>query len=103
MDCIRVDKLYKTYTRGKTEVPVLKGVSLSVARGEMVAVMGASGSGKTTLINLLGCLDKPDSGRYCLDEHEAGGLSESARAMLRNRKIGFVFQNFNLLPRLSAL
>ncbi len=103
MDCIRVNKLYKSYTRGKTEVPVLKGVSLAVARGEMVAVMGASGSGKTTLINMLGCLDKPDSGKYWLDEHEASGLSEPARAMLRNRKIGFVFQNFNLLPRLSAL
>ena len=103
MDCIRVNTLYKGYTRGKTSVPVLKGISLAVARGEMVAVMGASGSGKTTLINMLGCLDKPDSGKYWLDEHEASGLSEPARAMLRNRKIGFVFQNFNLLPRLSAL
>ncbi len=103
MDSIRVNKLYKSYTRGKTEVPVLKGVSLTVARGEMVAIMGASGSGKTTLINLLGCLDQPDSGRYWLDEHEATGLSEPGRALLRNARIGFVFQNFNLLPRLSAL
>jgi macrolide transport system ATP-binding/permease protein len=103
MDCIKVDNLLKTYFRGRAEVPVLKGVSLSVARGEMVAVMGASGSGKTTLINLLGCLDKPDAGRYWLDGHEVTGLSEPERARLRNAKIGFVFQNFNLLPRLSAL
>ncbi len=103
MDCIRVNKLYKSYLRGRTEVPVLKGVSLSVTRGEMVAVMGASGSGKTTLINMLGCLDQPDAGQYWLDEHEASGLSEPGRALLRNTRIGFVFQNFNLLPRLSAL
>jgi len=103
MDCIKVENLRKTYARGKTEVPVLKGVTLSVARGEMVAVMGASGSGKTTLINLLGCLDEPDSGTYRLDGLEVAGLSEADRAHLRNRKIGFVFQNFNLLPRLSAL
>jgi macrolide transport system ATP-binding/permease protein len=103
MDCIRVDKLYKSYARGKTEVPVLRGVSLAVAKGEMVAVMGASGSGKTTLINLLGCLDQSDSGRYWLDRQEVNGLSEPSRALLRNQKIGFVFQNFNLLPRLSAL
>jgi macrolide transport system ATP-binding/permease protein len=103
MDCIKVENLRKTYSRGDTEVPVLKGVTLAVERGEMVAVMGASGSGKTTLINLLGCLDQPDSGHYSLDGQEIAGLSEADRARLRNRKIGFVFQSFNLLPRLSAL
>ena len=103
MDGIRVDDVRKSYARGRAGVPVLKGVSLRVRRGEMVAVMGASGSGKTTLINLLGCLDKPDSGRYWLDGQEMTGLSEPLRALVRNRKIGFVFQNFNLLPRLTAL
>jgi macrolide transport system ATP-binding/permease protein len=102
-DCLRVDGLCKSYPRGHTEVSVLKGVSLRVARGEMVAVMGASGSGKTTLINLLGCLDRPDSGTYLLDGLDVVALSEARRALLRNRKIGFVFQNFNLLPRLSAV
>ena len=82
---------------------MLKGVSLAVERGEMVALMGASGSGKTTLINLLGCLDQPTSGRYWLDGEEVSRLSEAERALLRNEKIGFVFQNFNLLPRLTAL
>ena len=103
MNCIEVKDLRKTYQLGKSGVSVLKGVSLSVARGEMVAVMGASGSGKTTLINLLGCLDVPDSGVYRLDGQEVNGLSEAERAHLRNRKIGFVFQSFNLLPRLTAL
>lgn len=103
MDCITVERLYKSYARGRTDVSVLKGVSLSIERGEMVAVMGASGSGKTTLINLLGCLDRPDSGRYWLDGIEISHLSDHDRALLRNRRIGFVFQNFNLLPRLTAL
>lgn len=103
MDCIRVENLRKTYARGGTEVPVLKGVTLAVARGEMVAVMGASGSGKTTLINLLGLLDRPDWGKHELDGRDVTELSEPERALLRNQKIGFVFQNFNLLPRLSAV
>jgi len=103
MDSIRVENVHKSYSRGRTEVPVLKGVSLRVKRGELVAIMGASGSGKTTLINLLGCLDRPDSGRYWLDGEDVTPLDGHDRALLRNRKIGFVFQNFNLLPRLSAL
>lgn len=103
MDCIRVENLKKTYARVGSAVPVLKGVSLTVESGEMVAVMGASGSGKTTLINLLGLLDQADAGRYELDGRDVTDLSEPERALLRNEKIGFVFQNFNLLPRLSAL
>ncbi len=101
--CLRLEEIRKTYMRGKVEVPVLKGVSLRVVRGEMVALMGASGSGKTTLINLLGSLDRPSSGRYWLDGEEVSRLSDRQRAQLRNDKIGFVFQNFNLLPRLSAI
>src|SRR5439155_8081450 len=85
------------------DVPVLKGVSLAIARGEMVALMGASGSGKTTLINLLGFLDRPTSGRHGLDGRDVTQLGEVERAWLRSREIGFVFQNFNLLPRLTAL
>jgi macrolide transport system ATP-binding/permease protein len=103
MNCIQVENLKKSYATGPREVRVLTGVTLAVERGEMVAIMGASGSGKTTLINLLGCLDRADSGRYLLDGQDVSALSGSARALLRNRKIGFVFQSFNLLPRLSAL
>ncbi len=103
MSLMRLEGVRKTYSRGKVGVPVLKGVSLSVARGEMVALMGASGSGKTTLINLLGALDNPTEGRYLFDGEEVAALSARGRAALRNEKIGFVFQNFNLLPRLSAI
>jgi ABC-type lipoprotein export system ATPase subunit len=84
-------------------IPVLKGVTLSVARGELVALMGASGSGKSTLMNILGCLDRPTSGRYILDGQEISQLSPDGRAYVRSRMLGFVFQNFNLLPRTSAL
>jgi ABC-type lipoprotein export system ATPase subunit len=100
---IKLDDITKTYHLGEVDVPVLKGVSLSIDRGEMVALMGASGSGKTTLMNLLGCLDRPSSGRYWLDAEEVSQLSSDQRAMVRNRKIGFVFQSFNLLARTSAL
>jgi ABC-type lipoprotein export system ATPase subunit len=84
-------------------VPVLKGVSLAIAKGELTALMGVSGSGKTTLMNILGCLDHPTSGEYWLDGQEMSRLSTDERALARNHKIGFVFQNFNLLPRTSAL
>src|SRR5262249_8299262 len=103
MELITLKDIYKTYHLGEVDVPVLKGVSLDIKAGEMVALMGASGSGKTTLMNLLGCLDRPTSGQYWLDSEEISKLTPEQRADVRNRKIGFVFQNFNLLPRTSAL
>jgi ABC-type lipoprotein export system ATPase subunit len=103
MELIKLEDIRKTYHLGEVDVPVLKGVSLTIERGEMVALMGASGSGKTTLMNLLGCLDRATSGRYWLDGEEITRLSPDGRAMVRNKKIGFVFQSFNLLPRTSAL
>jgi len=100
---IEVRDIHKVYRAGQVETTVLRGVSLAIARGEFVALMGASGSGKTTLMNVLGCLDQPSSGEYWLDGEEVGRLSSDRRAALRCRKIGFVFQSFNLLARTSAL
>ena len=100
IDC---ERLTRVYGEGKKGFPALQGVSFSIAAGEFVAVMGPSGCGKSTLLNLLGLLDKPSGGRYRLDGTDTGGMSDAERTGLRRQKIGFVFQAFNLLPRLSAL
>ncbi|OGW62680.1 MAG: macrolide ABC transporter ATP-binding protein [Nitrospirae bacterium RIFCSPHIGHO2_01_FULL_66_17] len=100
---IRLDKVSKTYRTGDIEVHAVCGVSLDIGAGEFVAVMGASGSGKSTLMNILGCLDRPTSGRYVLDGVEVSDLDRDQLADLRNRKLGFVFQGFHLLSRTSAL
>ncbi len=100
---IRLQNISKTYLMGKRELEVLKEVNLHVKQGEMVAIMGPSGSGKTTILNIIGCLDKPTSGSYYLEEKEVSLLSSNELAKIRGHSIGFVFQTFNLLPYLSAL
>jgi ABC-type lipoprotein export system ATPase subunit len=100
---IRLDDVRRTFHVGEIDVPALRGVTLSIERGELVALTGASGSGKSTLMNLLGCLDRPTAGEYWLDGQPTSRLSNDGRALIRNKKIGFVFQSFNLLPRTTAL
>src|SRR5262245_41826423 len=103
MELIRVENIHKTYHLGEVDVPVLNGVSFSIQRGEMIALMGASGSGKTTLMNILGCLDRPSSGKYWLDGEEMSELTPNQRALVRTAKLGFVFQSFNRLSRTTAV
>ena len=100
---IQTEKLVKTYVTGSNEVHALRGIDLAVEKGEFIAIMGTSGSGKSTLMNLLGCLDTPTSGAYLLDGVRVEGQDKNALATIRNQKIGFVFQGFNLLPRTTAL
>jgi putative ABC transport system ATP-binding protein len=100
---LELKNITKTYRMGKVEVPAVKGIDLIVNEGEMVAIIGASGSGKSTLMNIIGCLDQPTTGQYILEGIDVGKLNDNALASLRNRKLGFVFQQYNLLPRISAL
>ena len=100
---IELRNITKVYHLGEIDLPVLKGISLRIEDGEFVSLTGASGSGKSTLMNLLGCLDHPSGGEYLLDGRDVAGLNADERARMRNARIGFVFQNFNLLPRTSAL
>lgn len=100
---ITIDKMTKLYKNGDNQVAALLDVDLHIAKGEFVAIMGPSGSGKSTLMNILGCLDKPSAGNYYLDGKLVSAMNTRELALIRNRKIGFVFQNFNLLPRINAL
>jgi putative ABC transport system ATP-binding protein len=100
---IRTDQLKKIYQMGEVEVPALNGVSITIQEGEFVAIMGPSGSGKSTLMNILGCLDSPTDGQYYLDNQDVSKLNRAQLAHIRNEKLGFIFQSYNLLPRMSAL
>ena len=103
MSLLELKNIYKTYSQGSIDVPALKDINLTVEEGEYVAIMGPSGSGKSTLMNIIGCLDKPTEGTYLLHDNDIGIQSDRSLSDIRNREIGFVFQNFNLMPRQSAL
>jgi putative ABC transport system ATP-binding protein len=100
---IQIQDLVKTYPMGKRKLTVLKGVNLNIEKGELVAIMGASGSGKTTILNIIGCLDRPTSGSYLFEGREVAHLNGGDLARIRGQRIGFIFQTFNLLSRISAL
>ncbi|MBO5976443.1 MAG: ABC transporter ATP-binding protein, partial [Oscillospiraceae bacterium] len=100
---LQLEHIYKNYSRGKNSVPVLKDICLQIEKGEYLAIMGPSGSGKTTLMNLIGCLDVASEGTYLLDGQDIGAMDDNALADIRNKYIGFVFQNFYLLPKMTAL
>jgi putative ABC transport system ATP-binding protein len=102
-DIIHLESIRKSYFMGKNELPVLKGISLDIFKNEYVALMGPSGSGKSTLMNIIGCLDSPTGGRYILNGKDVSSMEDNELAEVRNKEIGFVFQQFNLLPRLTAL
>jgi putative ABC transport system ATP-binding protein len=103
MSLLRLENVGRAYDMGHTQLQALRDVSMSIERGEMVAIVGPSGSGKTTMMSILGCLDRPTSGRYELDGRDVGSLDDGALAIIRSRTIGFVFQSYNLLPATSAL
>jgi len=103
MDLITLQNITKTYHLGEVDVPVLKGITLNIARGELVALMGASGSGKSTMMNIIGCLDHPTKGHYFLEGVDVSTVDKPGLADIRNKSVGFVFQSFNLVPRTSAL
>ena len=103
MPLLQMERIFKQYNQGELEVMALKGIDLTVEEGEFVSIMGTSGSGKSTMMNILGCLDRPTEGSYLLEGQDVSRFDDNALAEVRNKKIGFVFQSFNLLPKLSAL